>query len=129
MDDASARARFFTRSLLRTIAAEGAKSSASARRLADPLNDGAPDMADLSIAFVSQSAGSGKVLADFARGDGGRERLTFALVFERGDWRIDDVGYAMLDGAAWTLRGLMTPAAPGPATNGEELQMAQLAFD
>ena len=45
------------------------------------------------------------LLAEFARGDGARERLTYAMVYERGEWRIDDITYAMLDGESHTLRG------------------------
>ena len=52
-------------------------------------------------------ATTAKVLAEFARGDGARERLTYAMVFERGEWRIDDITYAMLDGESHTLRGML----------------------
>jgi hypothetical protein len=68
MRDNALRARFFSRSILRSIAAD-------------------------------------EMLAD-AR-DGARERLIYALVFERGEWRIDDIDYAMLDGQRRSLRGML----------------------
>jgi hypothetical protein len=29
------------------------------------------------------------------------------MVLERGEWRIDDIAYAMLDGESHTLRGML----------------------
>ena len=58
-----------------------------------------------SVAPISENRDTAKVLAEFARGDGARERLTYAMVYERGEWRIDDITYAMLDGESHTLRG------------------------
>jgi hypothetical protein len=62
-------------------------------------------MAALRVAPVSETRDTAKVLAEFARGDGARERLTYTMVYERGEWRIDDITYAMLDGESHNLRG------------------------
>ena len=64
-------------------------------------------MVALSVAPISENRDEAKVLAEFARGDGARERLTYAMVFERGEWRINDIVYAMLDGESHTLRGML----------------------
>ena len=48
-----------------------------------------------------------RVVAEFARGDGARERLTYAMLFERGEWRIDNIVYSTLDGQSHTLRGML----------------------
>jgi hypothetical protein len=110
MGDNMLRARFFSRSLLRSIAAEeliasgGDVSRAIAR---DPFTDQAPHLVALSVAPISETHDAAKVLAEFARGDGARERLTYAMLFERGEWRIDDIVYATLDGESHTLRGTL----------------------
>jgi hypothetical protein len=108
MGDNALRARFFSRSLLRSIAAN--EIIADARNappaiVGDPFSDGAPHMVALRIAPISEIGDTAKVLAEFARGDGARERLTYAMVNDRGEWRIDDIAYAMLDGESHTLRG------------------------
>jgi Protein of unknown function (DUF3828) len=108
MGDNALRARFFSRSLLRSIAAN--EILADARNappaiVSDPFSDAAPHLVALRIAPISESGEAAKVLAEFARGDGARERLTYAMVNERGEWRIDDITYAMLDGESHTLRG------------------------
>src|SRR5277367_212950 len=108
MGDNEMRARFFSRSLLRSIAAN--EIFADARNtppavVGDPFSDQAPHMVDLRIAPIAETRDAAKVLAEFARGDGARERLTYAMVYERGEWRIDDIAYAMLDGESHTLRG------------------------
>jgi hypothetical protein len=109
MGDNTLRARFFSRSLLRSIAAN--EVVADARELTsavgDPLSDQAPHMVALSVTPISETRDAAKVLAEFARGDGARERLTYALVYERGAWRIDDIDYAMLDGESHTLREML----------------------
>ena len=110
MGDNTLRARFFSRSLLRSIAAEELISSSRDAVPAiyrDPFSDQAPHLVALSVAPVSETRDEAKVLAEFARGDGARERLTYAMVFERGEWRIDDIVYAMLDGESHTLRGIL----------------------
>ena len=110
MGDNTLRARFFSRSLLRSIAANelvaDARKSAP-RIVGDPLSDQAPHMVALSVTPISETRDAAKVLAEFARGDGARERLTYALVYERGAWRIDDIDYAMLDGESHTLREML----------------------
>ena len=107
MGDNMQRARFFSRSLLRSIAAN--EIVADARNappavVGDPLTDQAPHMVALRVTPISETRETAKVLAEFARGDGARERLTYAMVNERGEWRIDDITYAMLDGESHTLR-------------------------
>ncbi len=107
MGDNSLRARFFSRSLLRSIAANEVLADtrdATPAVMGDPFSDEAPHLVDLSVAPVSETHDAAKVEADFARGDGARERLTYALVLERGEWRIDNIDYAMLDGQRRTLR-------------------------
>jgi hypothetical protein len=109
MTDNTLRARFFSRSLLRSIAAEefianGTSTSAVAH---DPFADQAPHLVALRVAPISETRDAAKVLAEFARGDGARERVTYAMLFERGEWRIDDIVYAMLDGESHTLRGML----------------------
>jgi hypothetical protein len=108
MGDNSLRARFFSRSLLRSIAADEVVAdarSASPAVVGDPFIDQAPHMVALRVSPIAETRDAAKVLAEFARGDGARERLTYAMVYERGEWRIDDIVYAMLDGESRTLRG------------------------
>ncbi len=107
MADPALRARFFSRSLLRAIdfdAEQDALSPAPAI-VNEPLSDLSPHFVDLAITPVSESGNAATIRADFARGDGAREKLTFAMVYERGEWRIDDITYALLDGKSHTLRG------------------------
>jgi len=108
MGDNALRARYFSRGLLRSIAAN--EIIADARNappaiVGDPFSDEAPHLVGLRIAPISESGDTAKVLAEFARGDGARERLTYTMVSERGEWRIDDIAYTMLDGESHTLRG------------------------
>jgi hypothetical protein len=108
MGDNEMRARFFSRALLRSIAANEIVAdvrNAPPAVVGDPFSDQAPHMVDLRIAPIAETHEAAKVLAEFARGDGARERLTYAMVYERGEWRIDDIAYAMLDGESHTLRG------------------------
>ena len=108
MGDNGLRTRFFSRSLLRSIAANEIVADAHntpPALIGDPFSDQAPRMVALSVAPISENRDTAKVLAEFARGDGARERLTYAMVYERGEWRIDDIAYAMLDGQSHTLRG------------------------
>ena len=110
MGDNTLRARFFSRSLLRSIAADeiiaGVRDGPPAL-LRDPFSDEAPHLVALSIAPISENRDAAKVLAEFARGDGARERLTYAMVLDHGEWRIDDIVYSTLDGASHTLRGML----------------------
>jgi hypothetical protein len=110
MGDNTLRVRFFSRSLLRSIAADeiiaGVRDGPPAL-LRDPFSDEAPRLVALSIAPISESRDGAKVLAEFARGDGARERLTYAMVLDRGEWRVDDIIYATLDGESHTLRGML----------------------
>src|ERR1700735_3192553 len=94
MGDNTLRARFFSRSLLRSIAAEeiiaGVRDGPPAA-LRDPFSDLAPHLVALSVAPISETRDAAKVLAEF----------------ERGEWRIDDIVYATLDGKSHTLRGML----------------------
>jgi hypothetical protein len=107
MGDNTLRARFFSRSLLRSIAAEEIIADGPPSVLRDPFSDLAPHLVALSVAPISETRAAAKVLAEFARGDGARERLTYAMLFERGEWRIDDIIYSTLDGESHTLRGML----------------------
>jgi hypothetical protein len=109
MNDNTLRARFFSRSLLRSIAAREVIASGvnASEALRDPFTDQAPHLVALSVAPISETRDAAKVLAEFARGDGARERLTYAMLLERGEWRIDDIAYSTLDGESHTLRGML----------------------
>jgi hypothetical protein len=107
MGDNTLRARFFSRSLLRSIAAEEMIADGPPVALRDPFSDLAPHLVALSVVPISETRDAAKVLAEFARGDGARERLTYAMLFERGEWRIDDIIYSTLDGESHTLRGML----------------------
>ena len=110
MGDNTLRARFFSRSLLRSIAADeviGGVRDASSAAIREPFTDEAPHLVALKVAPVSETADQARVMAEFARGDGARERLTYAMVFERGEWRINDIVYTLLDGESHTLRGML----------------------
>jgi hypothetical protein len=109
MSDNTLRARFFSRSLLRSIAADEviAARAPSSAIATDPFSDHAPHLVALSVAPISETRDAAKVRAEFARGDGARERLTFAMLLERGEWRINDIVYATLDGESHTLRGML----------------------
>jgi hypothetical protein len=108
MADNTLRARFFSRSLLRSIAADEAMDTRSpSASVKDPFTDQAPHLVALSVTPISETRDAGKVLAEFARGDGARERLTYSMLFERGEWRINDIAYSMLDGEGHTLRGML----------------------
>jgi hypothetical protein len=109
MGDNTLRAHVFSRSLLRSIAAEEVIASGDhmPQVMRDPLTDQAPHLVALSVAPISETHDAAKVLADFARGDGAREQLTYSMLFERGEWRIDDISYSTLDGESHTLRGVL----------------------
>ena len=99
------RVRCCARSRLRKSSLACATGSPAALR--DPFTDQAPHLVALSVAPISETRDAAKVLAEFARGDGARERLTYAMLFERGEWRVDDIVYATLDGESHTLRGML----------------------
>jgi hypothetical protein len=48
------------------------------------------------------------VLADFDRGGGEREKLTYSLILEKGLWRVHDIACARANEPASTLRGLFS---------------------
>src|SRR3984957_7162545 len=109
MSDNTLRARFFSRSLLRSIAAREVIASGGqpSEALGGPFTAQAPHLFALSVAPISETRDAAKVLAEFARGDGARERLTYAMLLERGEWRVDDIAYSTLDGESHTLRGML----------------------
>jgi len=110
ISDPIVRGRLLSRSLLRAIDADEADAlalNAAPKFPADPFTDASPRLVDLRIAPAAEDGGSATVAVDFARGDGAREHLTYALVLEHGEWRIDDIGYALLDGQSRTLRGMV----------------------
>jgi hypothetical protein len=111
MGDKAERARFFSAGLLRKIAAD----EAAAKKRGEPPNlDGDPfvdaqeaTVNDLKISIVSVAGAKASVLADFDRGAGEREKITYSLVLEKGQWRVDDIAYARASEPARTLRGLL----------------------
>lgn len=107
MGDNTLRARFFSRSLSRSIAANELIGDASSAAIREPFSDQAPHMVALKVAPVSETGDQARVTAEFARGDGARERVTYAMVFERGEWRINDIFYTLLDGESHSLRGML----------------------
>ena len=107
MSDNTLRARFFSRSLLRSIAANELIREPSSPAVREPFSDEAPHLVALKVAPISEIGDQGRVMAEFARGDGARERLTYAMVFEHGQWRINDIRYTLLDGESRTLRGIL----------------------
>ena len=110
ISDPAVRGRLLSRSLVRAIGADEADAlalNATPKFPADPFTDASPRLVDLTIAPASEDGGSATVAVDFARGDGAREHLTYALVMEHGEWRIDDIEYALLDGQSRTLRGMV----------------------
>jgi hypothetical protein len=109
MGDKAAQAKFFSAALLRMIVADEKRS---ARRNEPPNLDGDPfvdaqeaTVNDLKISVVSIAGPKASVLADFDRGEGKREKVTYSMVLERGAWRVDDIAYDLPGEPARTLRG------------------------
>src|ERR1700722_4097948 len=111
MGDKAERARFFSAGLLRKIVADeaAAKKRDEAPKLeGDPFVDAQEaTVNDLKISVVSAEGSKASVLADFDRGAGEREQLTYSLILEKGQWRVDDIAYARANEPASTLRGLL----------------------
>ena len=112
MGDKAARARFFSADLLRKIRADEA---AADKRKEPPTLEGDPfadaqeaTVDDLKISVVAIDGAKASVLADFDRGGGEREKLTYSLVIEKGLWRVDDIAYQRANEPARTLRGLFS---------------------
>ena len=108
MGDKAARAKFFSAALLRMIVADEKRS---AKRNQPPNLDGDPfadaqeaTVDDLKISVVSADTAKASVLADFDRGGGKREKVTYSMVLERGLWRVDDIAYDLPGEPARTLR-------------------------
>ena len=109
MGDKAAKAKFFSASLLRMIVADEKRS---AKRNEPPKLDGDPfvdaqeaTVDDLKISLVSSDKTKASVLADFDRGGGKREKVTFSMALEHGLWRVDDIAYDLPGEPARTLRG------------------------
>jgi hypothetical protein len=106
-----ATARFFSRAVLRVLGAAQKHAPGSPIIDGDPFTDmrDSAGFKDLKISVLSASAAIASVLADFDRGDGDhgagtREQLTYSLVMERGQWRVDDIAYSRAHGSTNTLR-------------------------
>jgi len=112
IDSAKARAKFLSQTALRALAAD---EKAAARRGEPPTIEGDPfidaqeaDFSDLQIVKRSADAMSAVVEADFARPNAKtREKIDYALVFERGAWRIDDMTWIRAGQPPETLRKLL----------------------
>jgi hypothetical protein len=111
MDDKKAMARFFSADLLRKLDAD---ETAAAKRHEPPTIDGdlfadaqEATVDDLKISLVSNDGAKARVLADFDRGGGEREKITYSMILEKGLWRVDDIAYARPSEPANTLRGLL----------------------
>ncbi len=110
MGDNTLRARFFSRSLLRSIAAgEIIASGGNVCRRLSAIRSPTRRLTLSPSAWrrFRKPTTPPRCCAEFARGDGAREQLTYAMLFERGEWRIDDIKYATLDGESHTLRGML----------------------
>ena len=112
MDNAKARAKFLSQAALRALAAD---EKAAVQRGEPPTIEGDPfidaqeaDFSDLQIAKRSADARSAVVEAEFARPNAKtREKIDYALVFERGAWRIDDITWIRAGQPPETLRKLL----------------------
>jgi hypothetical protein len=112
MGDKKAKATFFSAALLRMIVADEKRSA----KLNQPPNlDGDPfvdaqeaTVSDLKISLVSADQTKASVLADFDRGEGKREKVTYSMTLERGLWRVDDIAYDLPGEPPRTLRGELT---------------------
>lgn len=62
---------------------------------------------DFKISVLSASADKAQVLANFDKDGASREDVTFSLILERGQWRIDDIAYKRADGSAETIREIL----------------------
>ena len=109
MGDKAAKAKFFSAALLRMIVADEKRA---AKRNQPPNLDGDPfvdaqeaTVNDLKISVVSADRAKASVLADFDRGEGKREKVTYSMALERGAWRVDDIAYDLPGEPARTLRG------------------------
>jgi hypothetical protein len=114
MGDKAARARFFSAALLRIVVADekrSAKRNQPPNLDGDPFADAQdPTVNDLKISVVSTNGAKASVLADFDRGAGTREKVTYSMVLERGLWRVDDIAYDLPGEPARTLRGELNDA-------------------
>lgn len=62
---------------------------------------------DFKISVLSASADKAQVLANFDKDGVSREDVTYSLILERGQWRIDDIAYKRADGSAETIREIL----------------------
>jgi hypothetical protein len=101
MGDEKARARFFSKALLAALRkdeADADKRGEPPTIEGDPFTDSQePGTKDFKYTQVSTTANKAVVRANFDRGDGsGREDVTYSLILEGGQWRVDDIAYKRL---------------------------------
>jgi hypothetical protein len=116
MGSAKLLARFLSADLNRLMTAD---AKAAAKRKEPPTIEGDPFVdsqeggaKDFHISLIATDADRtqdkvqdrARVRAEFDKGDGAREEVTFSLVFQRGAWRIDDIAYKRTDGSSDTIR-------------------------
>lgn len=98
MGDDKARARFFSKAVLAALKkdeADANKRGEPPTIEGDPFTDSQePGTRDFKYTLVSATANKAVVRANFDRGDGsGREDVTYSLILEAGQWRVDDIAY------------------------------------
>lgn len=112
MGSTKARALYFSQAALKALVGD---EKAAAKRGEPPTIEGDPfidaqesDFADLKIVKLSGDSKTAWVEADFERPAAKvREKIDYALVFERGAWRIEDMTWIRVDPPRETLRGLL----------------------
>ena len=115
MGSRAAREKFFSRAALKALDADekaAEKRGEPPTIEGDPFTDAdQPDFADLHISKLSGDDQTASVAAEFARpSEKVREKITYSLIFERGQWRINDMIWDRASGAGETLRGLLKSA-------------------
>jgi hypothetical protein len=101
MGDDKGRARFFSKAVLAALKkdeADADKRGEPPTIEGDPFTDSQePGTKDFKYTLVSATANKAVVRANFDRGDtSGREDVTYSLILEGGQWRVDDIGYKRL---------------------------------
>jgi len=102
-------ARFLSKSLNKLLDAD---EKAAAKRGEPPTIEGDPFVdsqeggsKDFKISVLSADAAKAQVLANFDKDGASREDVTFSMILEGGQWRIDDIAYKRADGSTDTIRG------------------------
>jgi len=62
---------------------------------------------DFKISVLSVNGDKAQVLANFDKDGASREDVTYSMIVERGQWRIDDIAYKRADGSAETIRQIL----------------------